>query len=83
MWALLHKFADRATFHGQKLDEEEWKNLFSAGLKQQRVMPGLYGGFVVMPVSTKKMEKGDHADMCDLMYAYAADHDIDLGDNDA
>lgn len=81
MWALLHKFAARAEYHGQRLEEDEWKALFTAALKQQRVLPGMEGGFVVLPVSTKQMTKEEHATLCDLMYAYAAQNDIDLGDD--
>jgi hypothetical protein len=80
MWAILHKIASRAQWHGQWLDEDEWKCLFTAGLKQQKVLPGLEGGFVVMPTSTSRMSKEEHATLVDLMQAWCAQNDIDLDD---
>ncbi len=48
LWAMLTDVSQQVEWHGQKLAPEDWKHIFSASLKQQRAVPGLDGGFVVL-----------------------------------
>jgi hypothetical protein len=76
LWALLTDVSDQVDWYGQKLTPEEWKNVFSASLKKQKVVPGLDGGFVVMGQSTSKMTKAEMAEMQDLIEAFGADKGV-------
>ena len=67
MWALLHDLETQVLWHGQRLCDTEWKDLLTAGLKQQRVVPGLEGGFVVLGTSTSRMPKREMSDLVDLI----------------
>lgn len=59
---------------------EEWKDVFTAGLKRQRVVPGLDGGFVVLGARTSEMSKEEMAQLQELIEAFAVERDVDLGD---
>jgi len=70
MWAMLGEVAAQVDWHGQKLAAEEWKDVFTASLKRQKVVPGLDGGFVVLGSSTSKMSKAEMGEMMDLVEAF-------------
>lgn len=61
---MLSDLAKQVVWHGQKLTKEEWKDVCTAGIKQQRVVPGIEHGFVVLGSSTRKMTV---AEMNELM----------------
>ena len=84
MWAMLHEVSEQVDWYGQKLTDHEWKDVFSASLKAQKVVPGLESGFVVCGQSTSRMSKREMIDMADLMYAFGTDpaHPVNFKDID-
>lgn len=72
LWALLGDISERVVWHGQKLSPEEWKDVMTAALKRQKVVPGLDGGFVVLGTSTSKMNKAEFSELLDFAQAFAA-----------
>lgn len=76
MWAMLRDIARQVEWYGQKLSEEDWKNIFSASVEQQRAVPGLNGGFVVLGISTRKQSKKWFNDMFEVMEAFAAERAV-------
>jgi hypothetical protein len=72
MWPMLDDVARQVVWYGQKLTTYEWKDVFSAALKRQKVVPGLDGGFVVCGQSTSKMNKSEMSDMIELMYGFGS-----------
>ena len=80
MWALLRVISARVVWYGQHLTAEEWKDVFTAGLKKQRVVPGLDGGFVILGARTSEFSKDEMAQMQELIEAFAVERDVDLGD---
>jgi hypothetical protein len=48
----------------------------SASLKAQKVVPGVDGGFVVIGARTSKMGKKEMSDLCELIQAFGAGHDV-------
>lgn len=79
MWAMLGEVSRQVDWHGQKLEPGEWKDVFSAALKRQKVVPGIDGGFVVLGSSTSRMSKAEMGELMTLMEAFAADRGVDLG----
>lgn len=73
MWAMLADVSRQVCWHGQTLDPMDWKHIFTAALEQQRVAPGLNGGFVVLGQSTRKQSKAWFAELFELMEAFGAD----------
>lgn len=80
LWALLRDIANQVDWHGNRLTEDEWKDVFTAALKRQKVVPGIDGGFVVIGARTSKMNKREVSDLMELISAFGADHDVKWGD---
>lgn len=80
MWSMLYDVATQVEWYGQKLSAEDWKHIFSASLNQQRAVPGLDGGFVVLGVSTSRQSKQWLSDLIEVIYAFGAEHEVKWGD---
>lgn len=83
MWGMLKDISDQVTWYGQKLTDEEWKEVLSAALKRQKVVPGIDGGFVVIGARTSKMGKKEMSELQELMAAFGVEHGVtfySLGD---
>ena len=78
LWPLLGEISRQVDWYGQRLSEEEWKDVFSAALKKQKVVPGLDGGFVVCGQRTSKMGKREFSDLLELINAFAAERGVEL-----
>lgn len=76
LWALLTEISDQVDWYGQKLTEEEWKDVFSAALKRQKVVPGIDGGFVVCGQRTSQMGKKEFSDFIELIHAFGAERGV-------
>ena len=48
LWPMLQDIARQVDWYGERLSKEEWKDVLTAGLKKQKVVPGVDGGFVVV-----------------------------------
>ena len=80
MWAMLSDVSEQVIWHGQRLTPENWKDVFTAALKRQQVVPGIDGGFVVLGASTSRMTKGEMAELVEFMYAFGAEHEVRWSD---
>lgn len=76
LWAMLRDIATQVDWYGQKLTDEEWKDVFTASLKRAKVVPGLDGGFVVCGQRTSKMTKAEMAELQELMEAFGAEKGV-------
>jgi hypothetical protein len=76
MWALLTDISEQVEWYGKRLTPEDWKHLFSAVLKDQRTVPGINGGFVVMGVSTSRMSKRELGDLMELIAAFGSERGV-------
>lgn len=79
LWAMLTDLSEQVTWHGLKLSAEDWKHVMTAGLKSQRAVPGIDGGFVVLGQSTSKMSKADMIELQELIAAFGAEHGVRFG----
>ena len=80
LWACLGDVSRQVEWHGQKLLDTEWKDVFTAALKRQKVVPGLDGGFVVLGTSTRKMTKQEMTELMELIAAFGAEHNVTFHD---
>jgi hypothetical protein len=76
MWAMLNDISSQVVWHGQKLSKENWKEVFTASLKQQKVVPGLDGGFVVMGTHTSKMSIAEMSELIELAMAFGTQNAV-------
>lgn len=82
LWALLREVAQQVEWYGQKLSEEDWKNVFTAALKRYRVVPGIDGGMVVLGMSTSKMDKREFSDLIEVILSFGAERGVVFDDGD-
>ena len=82
LWALLTDVSKQVDWYGKKLTPEEWKDVFTAALKKQDVVPGIDGGFVVLGRSTSNMNKSEMVELQELISAFGSDKNIKWSDYD-
>lgn len=76
LWSVLSDLSKQVQWHGEKLTKDEYKDLLTAGLKKQRAIPGIDGGFVVLGTSTSKMNKADMSDLITMAHAFGDDRGV-------
>lgn len=76
LWSILGDVSRQVDWHGQRLDSEAWKDMATAALKQQRVVPGITGGFVVLGQRTSKMTRREMSDLIEFLYAFGAERGV-------
>jgi hypothetical protein len=76
LWSVLTDLSKQVPWHGVNLTKEEYKDLLTAGLKKQRAIPGIDGGFVVLGTSTSKMTKQEMTDLITLAHAFGDEREV-------
>lgn len=81
MWAMLTDIANQIEWVAdgrlQKLEPEEWKDILTAGLKQElRVAQGISGGIVLLGQRTRKMTVKQMSELIELMSAFGAERGV-------
>lgn len=76
LWPLLTEVARQVDWYGQKLTEDEWKDVFTAGLRKQKAVPGIDGGFVMVGSKTSRMNKREFSELVELIYAFGAERGV-------
>ena len=80
MWAMLSELSRQVEWHGQHLTPENWKDMCTAALKRQAVVPGVDGGFVVLGTSTRRMTVGEMSDLIEFITAFGAERGVVFND---
>lgn len=89
MWPILHELEVKATWHGEKLKDYEWKDLLTAGYikhkrgEGQRIVRGIDGGLVMLGAHTSRFSKTAMAEFLDMVLAFASEHGIDIAERAA
>jgi hypothetical protein len=79
LWPLLDALSKQVEWHGQKLSSEDWKELLTASLRQQRAAPAIDGnGFVVFGERTRTYSKSMFSQLIELVYAFGAQHGVEF-----
>ena len=82
MWASLTEIARQLPWHGVKLSADDWKLVFLDALKSEmRLVPNIAGnGFINLGRSSSDLSKAEMSDLLELIFAFAAEHGVVLGD---
>jgi hypothetical protein len=81
MWALLRDISDQVEWHGQKMTVQDWKWVFTAAIRKQRMVPGIEGGMVYLGEPTSKMSKQDMTDLIELIISFGIERDVVWSDD--
>ena len=75
MWVVLQQLTG-IDWYGSHLTREEWKDVITASLKRQKVVPGLDGGFVICGQSTSRMSGKEISDVIEVAYKIGAERGV-------
>jgi ABC-type enterobactin transport system permease subunit len=76
MWANLEDIAQQVVWDGGKLTKDDWKDVLTAALKKQKVVPGIEGGFVVIGARTSKMTVPEMTELIELSTAFGTQQGV-------
>lgn len=76
IWSILTDLSKQVKWYGQTLTKEEFKDLLTAGLKKQKAVPGIDGGFVMVGTSTSSMTKEEMSDLITLAHAFGDERGV-------
>ena len=76
MWANLEDIAQQVVWYGVKLTKDEWKDVLTAALKKQKVVPGIEGGFVIIGARTSKMTVPEMTELIELSTAFGTQQGV-------
>lgn len=76
LWPMLTDISKQVCWYGHWLTKEEWKDVMTAGLAQQKVVPGIEGGFVVLGRSTSQMKKAVFCELIEMIYCFGANQGV-------
>lgn len=81
LWAMLAEISEQVNWYGQKLSPEDWKNVFTAALRQSRVVPGIDGlSHVPLGLYTSNLSKAEFGDLLEIIHAFCAERGVVLKD---
>jgi hypothetical protein len=76
MWAVLGEISDSVVWHGRKLSAANWKDIITASLKKQEVVPGLDNNFVVLGARTSQMTNAEISDVIECATAFGTQQGV-------
>lgn len=79
-FAMYNDIAKQVEWYGSMLEPEDWKDLLSAAFEQQRLLPGISGGFVAIGARTSKYNKAEFSDFIESIIAFGADRGVKFSD---
>jgi hypothetical protein len=80
MWSVLTDISEQVEWYGRYLSKEEWKDVLTASLRRQKVVPGLDGGFVVCGAATSRMTISEMTELIELAMAFGAEKGVVFSD---
>lgn len=86
MWPMLQDVSRQVLWHGQRLSPEDWKDIFTAlWLKtkklEQRSVPGIDGGVVLLGVRTSKMRKASMTELIEIIFWFGSERNVRWSDD--
>ena len=81
MWAMLTDISKQVIWpvngYPEKLSPADWKDIFTASLRQEeRMALGIRGGIVMLGGRTSEMTVKEMSDLIELMFEFGAQHDV-------
>jgi len=81
LWSMLSDIARQVPWQvngkTQALAAEEWKDIFTASLREEhRIAQGLRGGFVMLGRPTRRMTVAEMTELIELISAFGAEREV-------
>lgn len=79
LWSMLAEISEQLDWYGTKLSSEDWKNVFTAALRQSRTVPGIDGvSLVPLGLYTSNLSKEAFSELLELIHAFCAERGVTL-----
>ena len=75
-WSVFTDLSKQVDWYGNKLTPNEWKIMLTASMKQQKTLPGIHGGFVVVGASTSQMTKDEMGELITIAHAFGDEKEV-------
>lgn len=82
MWGLLSDISNQVEWHGEKMSKRDWKWIFTAALRKQRMVPGIDGGVVFLGDPTSGMSKTELNDLIELIFHFGSERNVEWTEAD-
>ncbi|MDX1466242.1 MAG: recombination protein NinB [Halomonas sp.] len=76
LWAVLRDVSQQVEWYGRYLPDHAWKDIFTAALERQDIVPGIDGGYVMVGGRTSQMTKARFAELLTLIDAFGIDQGV-------
>lgn len=77
LWPMVRDVSRQVVWHGNRLNEEEWKDLFTGVLKGQKAVPNIDGtGFVVVGGGSSTLSVREFCDLIELIFAFGSEREV-------
>ena len=74
---MLADVSKQVEWYGKKLSPDDWKHVFTAGLRKLDVVPNLDGtGFVALGMHTSRMSVREMSDLIELISAFGSERRV-------
>lgn len=75
--AMCGDLAEQVLWHGQAVGKDDWRHMFVAAYrKEQRIVPGINGGFVVLGASSRKLTVSECSEVIEMIHAFGAERGV-------
>jgi hypothetical protein len=76
-WAMMTDLSKQVVWYGRHLTKEAWRDVLTAALKRQDVVPNIEGdGFVAIGARTRDMTKREMSDLIELATAFGSERGV-------
>jgi len=78
MWPMLTDLSKQVVWYGKQYDPDGWKDIITGSFKNLDFVPNTEStGFVVVGMSTSKMDKPEFSNLIEFIYAFGASQGVD------
>ena len=77
-WALLTCVSTQLKWDGERLSTDEWKDIFMAAYKGEKIIGGIDGKPVRVGRSTAGLDPIEHSEFQTVIEVFCASHDVDI-----
>lgn len=80
--AMCGDISEQVMWHGQSISRDDWRHMFVAAYrKEQRIVPGINGGFVVLGASSRNLTVSECSDVIEMLNAFGAEHGVKFSEH--
>jgi len=75
-WPMLQDISDQVVHFERKYSKEDWKEILTAGLNSQRLVPGTDGGLVAIGGRTSEFSKEKFSEYIEFLYWWGQENSV-------